>query len=342
MTRLFEDRRSPEQIIEEALAGEGPVIRTVCLFSGGGDSITVAHRCREQYDELAFINTGTALPGVPEHVVRIARWLDKPLRVFHSGDAYERLVLGDVEWWMWYGVMRQRWARKGYPEHALDVPTMVRLGAVRGRHPGDGKGNSPLGFPGPAGGHRAAYARLKERQVEALVRETKGELAPGDRGARVALLSGARIDESARRRKTQTSNSSRGYRRKGGQLWINPLNEWTNEEMREYRRSHRIPLSDVAALLHRSGECNCGAYIGRDERQDVLALFGDWYAATIAPLERWAAWLGIPRPHWGERVDTGRPGARGAAEDDAGGELCSSCNRRQLALAAELGETVAA
>jgi 3'-phosphoadenosine 5'-phosphosulfate sulfotransferase (PAPS reductase)/FAD synthetase len=329
---LWDHQRPPEEIVSEALEVEGPVVRTYCLFSGGGDSITVAHRCHDLYDELAFIDTGTALPGVRDFVVRVADELGKPLTTLDNGPIpYEKLVLGDVAWWRWYGIMRQRWQRKGYPEHALDVPTMVRLDALRGRSVGDGKGNSPQGFPGPAGGHRAAYARLKERQVEALVRVTKAQHAPGDRFARVALLSGARIDESDRRARNQAGP---GYRRKGGQVWINPLNEWTNAEMRRYRREHRIAISDVAALLHRSGECNCGAYISKGEREDLLALYGDWYADTIAPLERWARYLGIPRDRWGERADTGRPGARGTAAPV--GELCRACPTEQAQLDLEL------
>lgn len=318
---LFDDRPTPEAIVAAALEAEGPVIRTYCLFSGGGDSIVVAHRCRDLYDELAHIDTGTALPGVREHVERTAAELDKPLRIFENGpEPYRTLVLGSDEWWR----------RFRADDRGLTVDEFIR--AERGqRKPGDGLGNAPQGFPGPGGGHTAAYNRLKERQVEALVRGTKDELGAGARD-RVALLSGARLGESARRRRTQAGGP---WRKRDGkaQLWINPLQWWTNQEMRDYRRTNRIAVSDVAALLHRSGECNCGAYISKDERQDVLALFPDWYEATIAPLEREAAELGIARCRWGERVDSGRPGARGnvelATEDEA--LMCSDCPA-QLAL----------
>lgn len=256
---LFDDRPAPEAIITAALDAEGPAIRTACLFSGGGDSIVVAHRCRDLYDELVHIDTGTALPGVRDHVEHVARLLDKPLRIYEAGDAYERMVLGDARWWARYRAALDR-------EPALTVASFVNR--ERGtRKPGDGLGNAPLGFPGPAGGHRAAYARLKERQVEAYVRDVKRDLK-ADRSARIALLSGARVGESMRRRRT---NVGPGYRRRKAQLWVNPLQWWTNDEMRAYRREHRIAVSDVAALLHRSGECNCGAYIGKDERADLEA-----------------------------------------------------------------------
>lgn len=319
---LFDDRPSPEQIVAEALVAEGPVVRTFCLFSGGGDSIVVAHRLRDSYDELAHIDTGTALPGVREHVERMADQLGKPLRILDNGPGpYRRLVLGDEVWWRRFRAYNAERRDRGLEPLSPDEFVRQEAGT---RRPGDGLGNSPQGFPGPGGGHRAAYSRLKERQVEALVRATKAEIAAGQRGARVALLSGARLSESARRRRTQSATGP--FRRRHAQLWINPLQWWTNEEIRAYRREHDVPVSDVAALLHRSGECNCGAYISKGERDDVIALFPDWYAETIAPLEREAAELGIPRCVWGERTDSG---PRGAAFDDEGELLmCTDCQLR--------------
>lgn len=62
------DRREPEDYVREAIECEGCPLMTVCLISGGGDSTVTAHRCRNLYHELAFIDTGTALPGVREFV----------------------------------------------------------------------------------------------------------------------------------------------------------------------------------------------------------------------------------------------------------------------------------
>lgn len=252
----------------------------------------------------------------------MAALLDKPLTVLENGpEPYRTLVLGDAVWWARFNAAREL-------DPGLTIGEMVRREAAT-RRPGDGLGNSPQGFPGPSGGHRAAYSRLKERQVERLTRDTKAELAPGDRYARVALLSGARIGESRRRRVTQTQAGP--YRRRKSQLWVNPLQWWTNDEMRAYRREHAIPLSDPAAILHRSAECNCGAYIGKDERQDLETFYSDWVDATIRPLEAEARALGIPRCIWGERSDTGRPGARGTALDGVEEDL-PMCHDCQLSL----------
>lgn len=79
------------------------------------------------------------------------------------------------------------------------------------------------------------------------------------------------------------------------------------------------------------------------ELADVMTFYGNWYQQLIRPLEDEAREIGIPRHNWGERSDTGRPGARGwpfadvdaeqlalafdqGVPDVAGaGELCSSC-----------------
>lgn len=320
-----EDRREPEAILAEATECEGCPLARVCLISGGNDSTVTAHRCRDHYDELAFIDTGTALPGVRDFVIEFAKDLGKPLRVLESGPAYAELVLGNRLWWEF--ARRERGAGESLSDFVLRTTPL--------RKQGDGLGNAPHGFPGPAGGHRAAYARLKERQIEELMRRLWAE--HGGRG-RVQLLSGARRHESRRRSMNQGTD---GFRRRKSQVWVNPLNDWRNDEMAAYRREHGIPTSDVAALLHRSGECNCGAYMSTGELADVVALFPDWHREFIVPLQDAARDLGIPRYVWGERTDTGRVGARGwpfqdgispdqlalsfGDDRDAGGELCTSC-----------------
>jgi 3'-phosphoadenosine 5'-phosphosulfate sulfotransferase (PAPS reductase)/FAD synthetase len=129
-----EPREDPDQLGARAKAEHNP-ITTWCLFSGGNDSTVLAHRCREHYDGLAFIDTGTAVPGVAEFVADFARWIDKPLRVMHAGDAFRKLVLG--------GTVR----KNGTVERGIR-------------------------FPGPAM-HTQSYKVLKERQIKVLLRESK-------------------------------------------------------------------------------------------------------------------------------------------------------------------------
>jgi 3'-phosphoadenosine 5'-phosphosulfate sulfotransferase (PAPS reductase)/FAD synthetase len=259
----------PDDLVAEAKREHAP-IETVCLFSGGNDSTVLAHRCREHYDRLVFIDTGTAVPGVREFVESFAEWIGKPLTVHEAGDAFRRMVLGDT--------------------------------------------GPAFGFPGPAQ-HGRAYTRIKERQLEAMLREAK---AGHPRSARVLALTGVRRSESARRA------SRTPITRRFSLVFANPLIDWTNTAMRRYRVEYELPESDVAALIHRSGECNCGAFAEPGEREMLAALWPEWFEATIASLEREAEAAGIPACRWGERPPDATPA-------DAG-PLCSSCEFRQMDL----------
>lgn len=262
----------PDELVAIVRAEHSPVA-TVALFSGGHDSTVLAHRCRDHYDSLAFIDTGTAVPGVCEFVAEFAEWIGKPLRVLESGDAYRRLVLG---------------------LHKENPPPGWR----------------PYGFPGPAG-HNRAYNQLKERQLRVLRRE----LQEGHRrGAKVMFLTGVRRSESQRRKQRQPITFH------GSIVFVNPLIDWTNAEMRAYRAEHAIPESEVAALLHRSGECNCGSFAAPGEREMLEALYPEWFETTIASLEREAETMGIRSCRWGERTSTETP-----ADADA---LCTDCQLR--------------
>jgi 3'-phosphoadenosine 5'-phosphosulfate sulfotransferase (PAPS reductase)/FAD synthetase len=169
------------------------------------------------------------------------------------------------------------------------------------------------GFPGPAA-HRYAYVRLKERQIDALVREHKEH-----RSDRIMLLTGVRRAESVRRMGTTSP-----VRRDGAQVWVAPLIDWTHGDMLAFRDHHGIEQSDVAALIHRSGECNCGAFAAPGEREELRSLWPSWWAERMAPLED------ATGCKWGERSPTeeriGQRIERPAA--DARSPMCSDCQLR--------------
>jgi 3'-phosphoadenosine 5'-phosphosulfate sulfotransferase (PAPS reductase)/FAD synthetase len=249
--KLFEDsapKRDAQQILQEAIEEHVPHRRFV-MFSGGNDSSVTLRWALEQLDgELTaavHIDTGTALPGVREHVESYCASLCVPLLVYSAGDAYARMVRR-------YGV------------------------------------------PGP-GAHLYAYVWLKERQIERLIREHKSEWKD-----RIMLISGVRASESDRRMGNATPSE-----RDGAAVWVNPLIDWTTAQMFEYRERHSVPQSDVAALMHRSGECNCGAFAAPGEREMLQALYPAWFASTIAPREAEAESLGLPCM-WGKRSPSAR------------------------------------
>ena len=273
-------RLEPEDVLEEAHDKHGPFVAKVCLFSGGHDSTVVAHRCKDWYDELAYIDTGTSVPGVREFVESFAAHIGKPLRILEAGDAYRRMVLGGHE---------------------------MANGTVAPAN----------GFPGPAQ-HGRAYINLKERQLEALKRELK---EGHHRMSRVLYLTGVRRAESARRSRRPAITKS------GSTIFASPLIDWDGMDMRQYRMEHGLPESDVAALIHRSGECNCGCYAQEGEREMLQDLWPEWFDRTIGSLEREARAKGIPACKWGQA-----PPNAVAIE---GGPLCASCDFRQTRLEVE-------
>jgi 3'-phosphoadenosine 5'-phosphosulfate sulfotransferase (PAPS reductase)/FAD synthetase len=162
--------------------------------------------------------------------------------------------------------------------------------------------------------HTRCYVNLKERAIQAMVADYK---TGHPRTARVLALTGIRRAESARRR------SREDITKRGGLVFANPLIDWTGADLRRYRSEHAFPESDVAALLHRSGECNCGAYAAPGEREMLRSLFPEWFEATIAPLERAAVERGLEITTWGagrEFLDQRKA--------EAAGPMCSDCQLR--------------
>lgn len=171
-----------------------------------------------------------------------------------------------------------------------------------------------IGFPGPAQ-HSTCYRQLKKAQIEALVRDTKFGWEAG-RHDRVLLLSGIRRAESEKR-KGRLANH-----RQGSQLWCCPLIDWTSRDMWDYRDQHMddAPTSDVAALLHKSGECNCGAFATPGDRETLRALWPEWFDATIGSIEKEAEEAGLASSTWGSWES-----AFSAADDEP---MCSDCQLR--------------
>lgn len=333
--RLF-GNRTPESVIDDAEKHHGPFTSRVCLFSGGNDSLATAHRCRDSYDILVWVDTRTPVPGVEAHVRTAAEWVGKPLEIYRAAeDEYERIVLGSPEFRDAFKLAQQLRERERVAVQAKrdefrvgidlgqppEVPPSLTANvfAESFREDFKSRGETPpksaLGFPGPMQ-HTRCYVNLKERAIEEMLRQHKGDA----RDSRVLALTGIRRAESKRRR------NRADITKRGALIFANPLIDWTTPDLHRYREKHELPESDVAALLHRSGECNCGAYAAPGEREMLRSLWPDWFEATIAPLEREAEEMGLPVCKWGagrDFIDARK--AHGAAEDEV---LCSDCQLR--------------
>jgi 3'-phosphoadenosine 5'-phosphosulfate sulfotransferase (PAPS reductase)/FAD synthetase len=164
------------------------------------------------------------------------------------------------------------------------------------------------GFPGP-GAHSLPYRWLKELQVDRLVSDYKKKW-----NDRIMLITGVRLAESNRRMGNVVE-----VKRDGCQLWVSPILDWTKDDLREYRRAHNVPESEVAALLHMSGECLCGAFAHKDEIKDLHAFYPET-AHRIHKLEREVEAAGQARCVWGT----------GKVRKSKGGILCVGCEAAQL------------
>lgn len=175
------------------------------------------------------------------------------------------------------------------------------------------------GMPGP-GAHRYTYQRLKERCVEALLREHRTHY-----GQRFLLLTGIRRAESKRR-----MGYSDPVNRKGGQVWINPLLNWSNEAIARYRSAHNLPVNPVSANLHMSGECMCGAMADQDhyrEERAAIRFFYPEFDARLSALESECRERGLKHVEWGVKRVEPAPEIDGQ-ETFEFAPMCASCDFR--------------
>lgn len=107
------------------------------------------------------------------------------------------------------------------------------------------------GFPGPPH-HYKMYTRLKERPLGAMMREAK---AGEHRRSCVLLSSGCRSQESVRRMKHVAPEE-----RLGSYLWTNPIHDWSKADCNRYIDAWNLRRNTVVDLIHKSGECLCGAF----------------------------------------------------------------------------------
>lgn len=118
-----------------------------------------------------------------------------------------------------------------------------------------------FGFAGRAQHHRM-YQRLKERPLRRMLRQMQSK-----RGQRILIISGIRHDESAVR-----AGYKRAIQRQGSEVWVNPFYYQTAADFECYRQEFGLPRNPVKDRIGLSGECLCGAFASRGEREAVRAV----------------------------------------------------------------------
>lgn len=249
----------------------------VGLFSGGNDSTLMVHLTRPFLTHAAHINTGIGIPETTQFVKDTCKILDLELiELITPPEVYEALVLNP-------GSLRQRPQRDSYEP----------------------------GFPGP-NAHGTAYFYLKQRRI----RELRRMFVAPRSGKLVGFVTGIRQSESTRRMGRGITQPIKESDKDGGIVWINPVIAFTPTLMNQYRERFNVPRNPVADLLHRSGECLCGAFAKADELKEIEL----WYpevGARIRGYERKLKEMGVPRCAWG--------GQGKISKMPPPGPLCHSC-----------------
>lgn len=148
-----------------------------------------------------------------------------------------------------------------------------------------------LGFPG-AHGHGMMYARLKDRQIRRLVREHKTKTKDN-----IMLIAGCRSQESARRMR-----NTEPLQKEGCRVWVQPIHDFSKTDCGRVIEYAKLGRNEVVDLIHKSGECLCGAFAKPGEL-DELAMWFPKEAQMIRDLEAeikpkfgWGWEEGPPKP----------------------------------------------
>jgi len=173
------------------------------------------------------------------------------------------------------------------------------------------------GFPGPAH-HKKMYARLKERCVEKLVRDTKKH-----RMDKVAIVTGIRHDES----QVRAGYAGREINRTGAQVWQNPLYWWGKGDFHRYLKANDLQTNPVSDMLGMSGECLCGAFAHKGEKE-MIRLVDPGVVDRIESLERQCLAKGMT---WGweqQPPDGGWNPDQGMMDFEAEQPMCVGCGKK--------------
>lgn len=174
------------------------------------------------------------------------------------------------------------------------------------------------GFPGPAQ-HSRMYQRLKERPLRQMIRELDR-----DKSDRVILVTGVREQESVRR----MAHVEPIQVWEGTKIWVAPIWHFSACDVNHYIRDNGLNRNPVVDLLHSSGECLCGAYAHKGEKEEIREWFPEM-AAYLDELERQTNVAGFPwgwedaPPEWFYAIKNGQMSLPGMM-------LCSTCEVRQL------------
>jgi 3'-phosphoadenosine 5'-phosphosulfate sulfotransferase (PAPS reductase)/FAD synthetase len=187
--------------------------------------------------------------------------------------------------------VRDTCERQGWPLHEVKAPEGRYEEMVLERG----------GFPHGTASHNSMLFYLKQQPLARWLREVRDEERRQEEGRRqdevIGLVTGIRKQESVRR---MGAGIAVPVRADGRKRWISPILEWSKADCNRFMEAEGMPRNPVVDLLHRSGECLCGALARPEEIHDIAL----WYPETarrINDLEHECERRGIAASVWAGR-----------------------------------------
>lgn len=189
-------------------------VHVTVLFSGGNDSIVTAHIAK-RWAEKRGIDIAIDAIDTTLHIDVWPFWV----RYAAASSGFENLTITKTPEDGWY----EDWVIK-------------------------------YGFPYTKKMHKQTYQRLKERVIEKILRERKGD----ERTNKVLFITGIRRYESPERYDYDPINNP-----KGSQAFVNPIIDYRDEYRDKYQRVFSLPVNPYNVLGLGSGDCQCnwGAFV---------------------------------------------------------------------------------
>lgn len=181
-----------------------------------------------------------------------------------------------------------------------------------------------VGFPGPPQ-HYIMYIKLKQRSIERYLRDVGATPK-----SPVLFVTGARTEESTRR----MGNTAKVCEERGRSIWLNAIHDWTKSNTGELIEYAGLKRNLVVDLIHKSGECLCGAFAEKGELEE-LKLWPQTRPCydRIIKLQEEVIAAGFPwgwedrPPKWWAESECGQSFMLQYDENEAWGQpLCHKCN----------------
>lgn len=169
------------------------------------------------------------------------------------------------------------------------------------------------GFPGGVQSHNSMLFYLKQQPLARWFATVEG---------RAGFVTGIRKQESVRR---MGAGISVPVRPDGRKVWVSPILDWTSIDCGRFIAAEGLPRNPVVDLLHRSGECLCGALARQEERLEIAR----WFPVEnrrINELELECERRGILASVWaGRNAERLTEGQQQMFSSAAYAPLCTSC-----------------